>query len=70
MMAAPYFYIFDLIFRLLFPSPPKEFFFQLIAIIYLTTFFIIYIVLIIYAWKWLKKNNLDKIICEWKRLKY
>jgi hypothetical protein len=39
---------------------------QLVVIIYKTIGIIIYIVLIIYAWKWLKRN-LDKLLCGLKK---
>jgi hypothetical protein len=39
---------------------------QLVVIIYKTIVIIIYIVLIIYAWKWLKRN-LDKLLCGLKK---
>jgi hypothetical protein len=65
-MVAPVIYIFDLVFRLLFPSlSPKDDTVVLVtAVIYVTIDCITNMVLFMYAWKWLKKN-LQPIIYEW-----
>jgi hypothetical protein len=56
-IVAPYFYFFDLVFRLLFPSPLNlGIVAQLIAILYLLIGITIYFVLVVYTWKWLKRN--------------
>jgi predicted membrane protein len=65
MLAVPYYYIFDLVFRLIFPLSLKGTFIQIIAILFFLIGITIYIISIIYAWKWLKKNNMDKIMSEW-----
>ncbi len=64
MLAAPYFYISDLVFRLLFPLPVKGTVTQLFAILYINIWFLIYFVTLIYAWKWLKRNL---NISDWQR---
>ena len=64
MLAAPYFYISDLVFRLLFPLPIKGTIATLFAIIYINIWFLIYFVSLISAWKWLKKNL---NISDWQR---
>jgi len=65
-LAAPFFYTGDLVFRLLFPLPIKETFSQLFAIVYINILLLIYFVTLISAWKWLKKYF---PLSDWRRKK-
>ena len=64
LLAAPFLYIADLIFRLLFPLPIKETSTQLFAIIYINILYLIFFVTLISAWKWLKKYF---PLSDWRR---
>lgn len=64
MLAAPFLYIGDLVFRLLFPLPIEETSTELFAIVYINILYLIYFVTLISAWKWLKKYF---PLSDWRR---
>lgn len=55
-LSSPFFYIARIGFRFLFPLPIKGTVTVLLVILYFNILFLIYFVLVIYAWRWLTNN--------------